>query len=156
MPFTPLHLGIGAISKATSPQKFSFLIFAGTQVLMDLEPLFGMILGWETLHLYTHNLIGALLIGIIAILIGKPMSEFTLKIIFKKTNWKISWKTAILSAFIGSFSHILLDAFMHADMYPFYPISHSQILLGLIPYSYVFYSCLFGLVIGGFLILIRD
>jgi len=155
MPITPLHLGVGAITKATLPQKFSFLIFAGTQVLMDLEPLFGLILGWHTLHLYTHNLIGALLIGIIAIFIGKPISEFTLKTIFKENHWQISWRVATLSAFLGSFSHVLLDAFIHADMYPFYPISNSQVLLDLVPYSYILYGCLAGLTCGAIGFLIR-
>ncbi|RZG46293.1 phospholipase C/P1 nuclease family protein [Acinetobacter wuhouensis] len=156
MPFTPLHLGLGASCKAIGYRKFSFMIFAGTQILMDLEPLFGLILGWHTLHFYTHNLIGALLIGIISIFIGKPISEFTLKTIFKEKHWQISWKVAVFSALTGSFSHILLDAFMHADMYPFFPLSKSQVLLGLIPYSYIFYGCLFGFLLGGIGFLIRE
>lgn len=61
MPLTPLHLGIATCCKATANHRFSFLIFAGTQVIMDLEPLFGILLKWQTLHLYTHNLISALL-----------------------------------------------------------------------------------------------
>ena len=155
MPFTPLHLGLGASCKAIAHKKFSFMIFAGTQVLMDLEPLFGMILGWNTLHLYTHHLLGALLIGCIAIVIGKPISEFTLRVIFKESNWQISWKNAMLSAFIGSFSHLFLDALMHTDMYPFFPLSQTQILATLVPYSFIFYGCLVGLAIGGIGFLVR-
>ncbi|MEG0482514.1 MAG: DUF4184 family protein [Acinetobacter sp.] len=156
MPFTPLHLGLGASCKTIGNKKFSFLIFTGTQVLMDLEPLLGMTLGWNTLHLYTHNLVGALLIGIVAILTGKPISEWVLKNIFKEPHWKISWKVAIYSAFIGSFSHILLDALMHADMYPFYPFSTSKVLLDLIPYHFIHYACLFGFAIGAIVFLIRE
>lgn len=156
MPFTPLHLGLGASCKAIAHRKFSFMIFGGTQVLMDLEPLLGMILGWQTLHLYTHHLIGALGIGFVAIWLGKPISEFFLRHIFKAKDWQISWKVAAFSAFIGSLSHILLDALMHTDMYPFFPFSDSQILVTLVPYSYIFYGCLIGLVIGALGYLIRD
>ncbi|MEG1399527.1 MAG: hydrolase, partial [Acinetobacter sp.] len=46
MPFTPLHLGVGACCKAVGQRHFSFMIFAGTQVLMDIEPLLGLIYGW--------------------------------------------------------------------------------------------------------------
>lgn len=156
MPFTPLHLGLGASCKAIAHKKFSFMIFAGTQVLMDLEPLVGMILGWQTLHLYTHHLIGAFGIGLVAILLGKPISEFFLRNIFKEKIWQISWKVAMFSAFIGCFSHIFLDAFMHTDMYPFFPFSKTQILATFVPYSFIFYTCLFGLVIGGIVYLLRE
>jgi hypothetical protein len=39
MPFTPFHLGPGALFKAAGGEHFSFTIFAGSQVLMDIEPL---------------------------------------------------------------------------------------------------------------------
>lgn len=48
-------------------------------MLIDLEPLLGMIYGWQYLHFYTHNFIGALLIGGAATLLGKPISEWVLK-----------------------------------------------------------------------------
>lgn len=149
MPFTPLHLGIGACCKAVGQQRFSFMIFSGTQVLMDIEPLLGLIYGWQYLHLYTHNLIGAVLIGSIALLIGKPMSEWVLSIL-GNSAWSISWRTAALSAYIGSFSHIFLDAFMHHDVYFFYPWKFSNPLVNLIPYSVIFYSCICAIIFGSF------
>ena len=154
MPFTPLHLGLGVSCKAIGHRKISFLIFAGTQVLIDLEPLLGMIYGWQYLHFYTHNLIGALLIGGLATLLGKPISEWVLKL-FHYPAWQISWKVAALSAFVGSFSHIFLDALMHSDMYPFFPLSKTLFLSTLVPYSVIFYGCLMGFVIGGIGYLLR-
>ena len=148
MPFTPLHLGVGACCKAVGQQRFSFMIFAGTQILMDLEPLFGMIYGWQYLHIITHNLLGASLIGCLAFLIGKPISEWVLRFILKYGDWRISWKTAAASALIGSYSHILLDAFMHHDVYFFYPWILKNPLANLIPYSTLFYSCIFMAIIG--------
>ncbi|MEC8123930.1 MAG: hypothetical protein VX125_08795 [Pseudomonadota bacterium] len=96
MPITPLHLGLGTTCKGIGNHRFSLLIFSGIQVLMDIEPLLGMILGWNTLHLYTHNLIGALLIALIAIPIGKVMSEFVLRRLLKQKigkshgEWQLS------------------------------------------------------------------
>ena len=39
MPFTPIHLGPGAALKAIGGRHFSFMVFGGSQVLMDIEPL---------------------------------------------------------------------------------------------------------------------
>lgn len=148
MPFTPLHLGVGACCKAVGQRRFSFMIFAGTQVLMDIEPLLGLIFNWQYLHLYTHNLIGATLIGSIALLIGKPISQWVLRSILNYKNWSISWRTAAISAYIGSFSHIFLDAFMHHDVYFFYPWILKNPLLGLLSYSVIFYSCISAILFG--------
>lgn len=147
MPFTPLHLGLGMVAKVIAPKKFSLLMFTGIQILMDIEPLIAMLLGWDTLHFYTHNLIGALLIGTIGLIFGKPMTEYVL-------NYNdvqivdIPWSTAIFTAYFASFSHILLDAFMHIDMLPFFPLSTSQELVSMLSYPQLEAFCLFTLVIG--------
>ena len=154
MPFTPLHLGLGTVAKAVLKRRFSFMIFGGTQVLMDIEPLLGMLYGWQELHRHTHNLIGAMLIGTLAMFIGKPISAFILK--YKHfEHWQISWRVAAGSAFFGSFSHVLLDGLMHHDMSPFYPISNSQFLLDLIPYAWLFYICIGTLMMGGIICLFQ-
>lgn len=79
MPFAPIHLGPGAAFKAIGGRHFSFMVFGGTQVLMDIEPLIGMLRGWDVLHGYTHTLLGALVIGTLAGLIGRPISAWGLR-----------------------------------------------------------------------------
>ncbi|MEF9957299.1 MAG: DUF4184 family protein [Acinetobacter sp.] len=148
MPFTPLHLGVGACCKAVGQRRFSFMIFAGTQVLMDIEPLLGLIYNWQYLHLYTHNLVGATLIGSLALLMGKPISQWVLRSVLNYRDWRISWRTAAISSYIGSFSHIFLDAFMHHDVYFFYPWILKNPLLGLLSYSVIFYSCISAIIFG--------
>lgn len=154
MPFTPLHLGIGTICKATSKHQFSFMIFGGTQILMDIEPLLGMYFGWINLHFYTHNLVGAVCIGFCAALLGKPISEWLLKAL-NYQYWQISWKIAFISAYVGSLSHILLDAFMHMDMYPFYPLSDHNGLLGLTSSAALHLFCILSFCIFGLFCLIK-
>ena len=43
MPFTPIHLGPGLAFKAIGGRHFSLMVFGGAQVLMDLEPLIGIL-----------------------------------------------------------------------------------------------------------------
>ena len=74
MPFTPIHLGPGAAFKAIGGRHFRFMVFGGSQVLMDIEPLIGILRGWAMLHGYTHTVAGAAAIGAVAPLIGKPIS----------------------------------------------------------------------------------
>ena len=50
MPFTPFHLGPGALFKAIGGNRFSFMVFGGSQVLMDVEPLVHILRGDAVLH----------------------------------------------------------------------------------------------------------
>ena len=154
MPFTPLHLGAGAAFKALGGVHVSFLIFAGSQVLMDIEPLLGMIYGWPVLHGMSHTLGGALVIGTIAALAGKPVTQFTLHL-FKQAHNEITYKVAFLSAYLGTFSHIALDAIMHADMNPLLPFKHGNPLLGLISVDHLHLLCVFLGVLGAAIISLR-
>ncbi len=40
MPFTPYHLGPGLLLKSVLSHRFSLMVFACSQFLLDLEPLF--------------------------------------------------------------------------------------------------------------------
>lgn len=154
MPVTPLHLGAGAAFKAIGGRHVSFLIFAGSQVLMDIEPLLGMIYGWPVLHGISHTLGGALVIGTVAAVTGKPVTQFTLYLL-KQTVNRISYKVAFLSAYLGTFSHIALDAIMHADMNPLLPFKSGNPWLGLISVDHLHVLCVFLGVFGAAIISLR-
>jgi len=134
MPFAPFHLGPGSVLKAIGGRHFSFMVFGDSQVLMDIEVLVRMDLGTPVLHGYTHTLPGALAIGAISTLSGKPLSEFVLR--WRRIPcYPISWPVAAISAFAGTFSHIVLDAIVHADMQPWWPLSTGNRLLGWMGYE---------------------
>ena len=126
--------------KAVGGWHFSFMVFGGAQVLMDIEPLIGILAGWDVLHGYTHTILGALLIGTIAGFIGKPVSSFVL-------NWRkiphhpFTWLASFLGAYLGTFSHVLLDALMHSDMSPWWPIASGSWLPGIISANALHLSC---------------
>jgi len=61
MPFTPFHLGPGAVAHAVAPRHVSFLAFCAGNVLIDVEPLYYMVTGQDPLHRFMHTYIGATL-----------------------------------------------------------------------------------------------
>jgi len=141
MPFTPFHLGPGAVFKSIGGDHFSLLVFGGSQVLIDLEPAYRMYVGDPILHGVTHTILGALAIGVAATLIGKPISECFLRFL-SVTNARMSWTAAISGAFLGTFSHVILDAIMHADMMPWAPITTGNKLLFRLSVSQLHLLCI--------------
>jgi len=147
MPFTPIHMGPGILIKAILQGSFSLMVFGWTQIVMDIQPLVVMISGEGHLHGFTHTYIGAVLIAIFAALSGKYLSELGLKLIgvSKKVNpISIAWWVVFLSAFIGSFSHVLLDSIMHSDVEPFFPFMMDNQFLGLISVPMLHKVCLYS------------
>ena len=147
MPFTPYHLGPGAAFKAIGGSRFSFMIFGGSQVLMDIEPLVRVIRGDAVLHGFSHTVLGAFLIAAISGAIGRPISELALRLTGIRHN-PITWPVAFASAFIGTYSHIGLDAVMHADMNPLWPMAAGNSLLRAIPLDALHRACVISGVVG--------
>lgn len=126
MPFTPIHMGPGILIKSLLQGSFSLMVFGWSQIIMDIQPLIVLLTGDGHLHGFSHTYIGASLLAIVSALSGKYLSEFGLSLlrVSKKANpIKIAWWVVFISAFIGTFSHVLLDSIMHADVEPFYPIT---------------------------------
>jgi hypothetical protein len=140
MPFTPIHLGPGLVFKAIGGRRFSFMVFGGAQVLMDIEPLIGILRGWPVLHGHTHTVAGALAIGTLAGSIGRPISEFALRLL-RIAHPPFTWSAAFIGAYAGSFSHIALDAIMHADMVPFWPLLAGNPWLGAVSIETLHLAC---------------
>ncbi len=147
MPFTPFHLGPGALFKAALGKRFSFLVFAGSQVLIDLEPGVRMMIGTDLLHGPTHSVAGALAIGALATLIGKPISNFVLRIAAPDARL-VTWTASTVGAFIGTLSHVALDAVMHRDLAPLWPWSGANALLNVISVDALHGACLIVGVLG--------
>ena len=130
------------------------MVFGGAQVLMDTEPLVRIYLGTPILHGYTHTIGGALLIGAAAAIIGKPISEFVLSRL-EIPHYPLSWLASCIGAFVGTFSHIVLDAIMHSDMHPWWPLTSNNTLLGYIPLWDLHIMCLGLGLIGAFGVWLR-
>ena len=153
MPFTPVHMGPGILIKAILQSSFSLMVFGWTQIVMDLQPLIVIITGAGHLHGFTHTFVGALLIAMIAALSGKYLSEFGLKLLKLggPEPIEIKWWVAFLSALIGSFSHVFLDAIMHSDVEPFFPFSLNNGFLALVSIETLHRLCLYSGLLGAVL-----
>lgn len=151
MPFTPFHMGPGLLIKAVMQGSFSLMVFGWAQILMDIQPLIAMTSSQGKVHGFSHTWLGAIFIGFVAALSGKYLSQYGLKIleIPVKGATNIKWTVCFISAFIGSFSHILLDSIMHSDMSPGYPVTESNLLLGIISVYTLHLSCFLAGVLGG-------
>jgi Domain of unknown function (DUF4184) len=158
MPFTPFHFGPGAAIKAVIPRQFSFSVFCFAQVVMDTEVLVNMARGGERWHGYFHTYLGAVGVGVISLLIGWPICQQALRWWHSEHNLplkeyynpspEIRPIAAISGAFVGSFSHVLLDGIMHQDTRPLFPFSEPNEIFGLIEPGMLHLVCLIFGVIG--------
>jgi membrane-bound metal-dependent hydrolase YbcI (DUF457 family) len=131
MPITPFHFGAGAAVKAAMPRHFSFTLFCYAQVVTDLEPGYHMLMHERREHGLMHSFAGATVVAVFCAVTGKPLCQWLLRkwrsLPLEPINrWKngsaeISWCMAFLTAFVGTYSHVLLDALMHRDLRPFAP-----------------------------------
>ncbi len=113
MPFTPFHLGVGIAAKAVAPRLISFQVFALTQVAMDIEPGLRMAQGNEVLHGWTHTLVGAVPVAVASAMVWKMLEGRRIwRWTFEPIDASMLWTTA----FVGTWSHVLLDALIHRDM----------------------------------------
>lgn len=134
MPFTPFHFGPGLALKSLAPKQFSLTCFMLGNVLMDIEPLYRLYKDSYPLHGNTHTLVGAFIIGTGTALAAKPASTLAWKVYSKLTHISSEgvvtrYSALFLSAYLATFSHILLDSIMHEDVRPFFPISDANPLL---------------------------
>lgn len=153
MPFTPIHMGPGIFIKAILQGSFSLMVFGWTQIVMDLQPLLVVLTGEGHLHGFSHTFLGASMLAVISAMSGKYLSEIGLLLLRIESleGVKIKWWVAFLSAYIGGFSHVLMDGIMHSDVEPFYPLTTHNNFLGLLSidtlHKLCFYSGLVGTII---------
>lgn len=150
MPFTPFHMGPGILIKSILQGSFSLMVFGWTQIVMDIQPLIVMIYGNGHIHGFTHTYIGASLIAIFSALSGKYLAEFGLRVlkIPLPNSGKILWWVCFLSAFIGSFSHVMLDSVMHSDVEPYYPFNRPNTMFHIISVLALHKICLYSGLLG--------
>jgi len=165
MPVTPLHAGPGVLLKSFVRSHMSLSLFLLTQVTMDLEVLVRIVLGVSHLHGFTNTIAGATLVLVVSVPLGKPVCEWALRwwnrnLSPAQSRWlevseKISWKAAWSGGVLGVYSHLILDAIMHADAKPWMPFSEVNSFFGLISADRLDLLCLICLLTGGIIVVIH-
>jgi membrane-bound metal-dependent hydrolase YbcI (DUF457 family) len=67
---------------------------------------------------------------------------------------KISWPAATIGAFLGAYSHVLLDSIMHTDARPFAPFSDANGTLHIISVTQLHIVCVGLGIVGGLVLLV--
>ena len=145
MPFTPLHMGPGMLVKAAMPRYFSIIVFGLTQIAIDVEVLRYIMRSEYPLHRFWHTYLGATIVAVGVGILGKPVSQWIKRMwnciapkgtaVDLSVALPTSWTASLTGAFIGSYSHILLDSSYHTDIMPLLPFSDINHLRGYIsPY----------------------
>lgn len=161
MPVTPLHMGPALVVKGVCGRHFSLLIFAFSQVVIDLEPLVRILREDAVLHGFTHTYLGATLVGIFSVFAGRPICQWLLRYFRPDPrspflSWlhgpdTISWPVAVISAFAGAYSHVFLDSIMHWDVQPFTPWTGANPQLHVISVEALHLGCVLSGILGALL-----
>jgi hypothetical protein len=130
-------MGPACIVKSLAGGSFSMTVFGLANVAMDMQPLWHLWRGEGIVHGVSHSLLGATVIGALCALLGcqRALNLWTPEPADHFQCWLrgprvISWPSAVVAAFTGTYSHVVLDAMIHADVHPFAPFDQDNLLLG--------------------------
>lgn len=144
MPVTPFHFGPGAAIHAVAPKHVSFIAFCGSNVVMDIEPLYYMLTRQYPLHRFLHTYVGATVATLATVLLALACLRLAKRVHLPNPfGWQQLGLLAIAGgAALGACSHIVLDSIMHPDIVPLAPFSHANALYGAISLRALHLSCL--------------
>ena len=160
MPYTPFHFGPGLLLKAALPERFSFLAFATTQVVIDLESWYYLTNGEPHPHRIMHTFVvgslaglaTAVLVWAIALGVRRLLDRRADQLAIGKTlpvfRSEVTLAGAALGGLLGGLSHALLDGVMHHDIQPLLPFTTANPLEGLIEWNALHSLCIVAGVIG--------
>lgn len=123
MPITPLHLGLLAPINHFFPKKVSNLSFILVTLWLDASAIAYYALGLEMGKFHgpdSHSLIAAMALSGTVAVAGFAWYIIQHLITRQANEHKaLAW---VFGAYLGGFSHILLDAMVHSEMLPFHPL----------------------------------
>jgi len=140
MPLTPFHFGPGLFIPLLLFSLIDLPTFLIASVILDIEPILVLSLNLQySLHGFFHTFLGRSNIAVfLALLMTKARRMFLPLLSFFKLDQRWSNKTIFSAAFFGIYLHLFLDAQMHRDMQPFFPLTINPLLdtsplAGLVP-----------------------
>ncbi|MFX0124378.1 MAG: hypothetical protein ACFFAE_12120 [Candidatus Hodarchaeota archaeon] len=164
MPFTPFHWGISIFIQGLLIFLDPVALFVGS-IIPDIEG----ITAWFILpgmglplHGPLHSFTGALFLGLLTgitswasfrYVLPYLVEQFQLNLPFSLPEYSL--RCSLLSAFLGTFSHILLDAPLYSEMDLIYPLGFGNPLYDIVPGSLIYSTCIFGFIMGSIILIIR-
>jgi membrane-bound metal-dependent hydrolase YbcI (DUF457 family) len=157
MPVTPFHFGPGALLHAAAPRHVSFIAFVAANCITDCESVYNILRGSFPLHRFLHTFVGATLVVGLTVALFVVMRRWAASATLP--NWfqwqQLSVAAVVAGAALGSYSHIVLDGIMHADMRPFAPWSDENPFLHVISLGALHLGCMIAGVVGLSIVLMR-
>ena len=131
MPFTLFHLGPSSLIGILLLKWVDFPTILLASVVIDIEPLLVLVFNLSyPLHGFFHSFLGAVSVAFLLILLMKYLRRYlSVFTEFFKLKQDVTLKSIAIGAFIGVFSHILLDAPIYVEMNPFFPIIGNPFLI---------------------------
>ena len=162
MPFTPFHWGISIFIQGILIFLDPLALFIGS-IIPDIEGITALFIfpgRGLPLHGPLHSFPGAFFLGLLTGISSWFCFRYFLPQVVAKfqLNFSLpeySLKCSLLSAFLGTFSHIILDAPIYNDMDIWYPLGVGNPLYEIVPSTLVYSSCIFGFIIGSIILIIR-
>ncbi len=160
MPFTPYHFGPAFLLGVVVFPVLDIAALMISSVVLDLEPLAVLMFGLPgPLHGNLHTFLGATIVAILTAcviwVIRTPLQQ--LLSLFALSH-DTTFNSVLMASVIGTYSHVLLDSFLYAEMNPFFPMLGNS-LLGLIQaptiYQFCVYCMAFGLVVYALRLVVR-
>lgn len=157
MPITPFHLGPGLLFSGLS-RHISLSAFIIANCLIDLEPTLAYLMTGDPVHRFMHTYFGANFAALLtAQFARRPVEQWlrywNSRLSPAQANWMgcqeaIPVSTFWIGAFVGAWSHVWIDAFMHADVEPWWPFQPGNLVQGAIDISELHALCLIAGLIG--------
>jgi hypothetical protein len=139
------------VLKAVAPGWVSLSVFALTQVLIDLEPLYFLLAGEWHVHRWVHTYLGVTGVVALSAWLSPPVCRWTIWLWNHRVNREgqsrlkvsphIPRRAAFVGAVIGGYSHVFLDSLMHADMTPWAPFATTNGLFFTLSYDHLHLLC---------------
>lgn len=164
MPFTIFHWGLSLLLQACFMFLDPLALFIGS-VIIDIEGIASIFLPELNLPLHGsfHSFLGATVlgffVGLCSWLFFRSILPFIIEISHIELSFSLptfSLKLSLISSYIGTFSHILLDVPLYNDMNPWYPItSIENSFFNIVDGSFIYFFCVICFFTGLSLLFIR-
>ena len=131
IPYTHYHLGPSGLIGLLLLKWVDFPTLLIASVILDIEGISVLVFNLSyPLHGYFHSFLGATLAALLVILLMKYLRKyFSPTMAVFKVKQDFTLRSISIGAFLGTFSHILLDAMLYGEMNPFFPLTGNPFLI---------------------------
>ncbi len=156
MPFTPYHFGPGLLIGVLLFPFIDLTTVLIASVILDLEPLAVILFDLSMpLHAFFYTYLGATIAAVCLSIVIYPFRKYLNEIVsLFGLEQESSFRHIISASLIGTYSHVLLDSFLYAEMNPLFPALGNP-FVGALTGGFVYNLCLVLGIIGIFVYVLR-